>query len=93
MKRMVMFSAWKIFRAGMSSFADALRKAWAIVKGNARRIAEAGAGITEEVKTWYGWKEAGYEVRHGSKALFGCELIRTDGRIYKAAFFGRSQVE
>ena len=37
-----------------------------------------------------------YEVIHGSKALFGVELIwesRGDGAIYKASFFGRSQVQ
>ncbi|MBP3468158.1 MAG: hypothetical protein J6K26_01405 [Lachnospiraceae bacterium] len=39
------------------------------------------------------WKQLGYEVIHGSKALFGAELIwgsRGDGAIYKARFFGRS---
>lgn len=43
-----------------------------------------------------GGKKLGYEVIHGSKALFGCELIwgsRGDGAIYKARFFGRSQVQ
>ncbi len=42
------------------------------------------------------WKKLGYDVIHGSKALFGCELIwgsRGDGQTYKARFFGRSQVQ
>lgn len=43
------------------------------------------------------WLEKlGYEVIHGSKALFGCALIwgsKGDGAIYKASFFGRSQVQ
>ena len=40
--------------------------------------------------------QIGYEVIHGSKALFGADLIwgsRGDGAIYKARFFGRSQVQ
>ena len=54
------------------------------------------AGIIEETNTWSGWKKLGYEVLHGSKALFGTELIwgsKGDGAIYKARFFGRSQVQ
>jgi len=45
---------------------------------------------------WSGWKKLGYEVIHGSKALFGADLIwgsRGDGKIYKARFFGKSQVQ
>lgn len=41
-------------------------------------------------------EEKSYEVAHGSKALFGVTLIwgsRGDGAIYKARFFGRSQVQ
>ena len=41
-------------------------------------------------------KKLGYEVIHGSKALFGADLIwgsKGDGAIYKARFFGRSQVQ
>ncbi len=46
--------------------------------------------------TFTKWKEAGYKVIHGSKALFGAVLIwgsRGDGAEYKASFFGKSQVE
>ena len=65
---------------------------------NAERIeaAKAAAGITEEVNTWSGWRDAGFEVQHGSKALFGVDLIygsKGDGAIYKARFFGASQVQ
>lgn len=65
---------------------------------NAKRIeaAKATAGVEEEINTWSGWKKLGYEVIHGSKALFGADLIwgsRGDGAIYKARFFGRSQVQ
>lgn len=58
--------------------------------------AKAAAGITEEVRTWSGWRELGYEVMHGSKALFGCVLIwgsKGDGAVYNARFFGASQVQ
>ena len=57
--------------------------------------AKAEAGITEETSTWSGWKEAGFEVLHGSKALFAVDLIhgsKGDGANYRASFFGASQV-
>ena len=65
---------------------------------NAARIAEAKAeaGISEQTETWAGWKALGFEVIHGSKALFGVDLIygsKGDGAIYKARFFGASQVQ
>ena len=76
-------------------------RAWISEKAkpiNEARIAEAKAeaGITEQTETWAGWKALGYEVIHGSKALFGAELIygsKGDGAIYKARFFGASQVQ
>ena len=79
---------------------EALTRAWASEKAkpiNAARIeaAKAAAGITEEVRTWAGWRDAGYEVIHGSKALFGIDLIyasKGTGATYKARFFGISQV-
>ena len=58
--------------------------------------AKAAAGIQEEANTWAGWQRMGYEVKHGSKALFGVDLIygsKGDGAIYKARFFGASQVQ
>lgn len=51
---------------------------------------------TEPVNTWARWKELGFEVIHGSKALFSTALIwgsRGDGATYKASFFGESQVQ
>lgn len=64
---------------------------------NAARIAaaKAAAGIQEEANTWAGWQRMGYEVKHGSKALFGVNLIyatKGPGAVYKARFFGASQV-
>ena len=97
----IMFRAWKNYRKGGMSFAEALHRAWLSAKAepvNAQRIAEAkaAAGVTEETATWSGWKALGYEVIHGSKALFGCDLIygsKGDGATYKARFFGASQVQ
>ena len=97
----IMLRAWRNFRKGGLSFAEALHRAWISEKAepvNAQRIAEAkaAAGVTEDTATWSGWKSLGYEVIHGSKALFGCELIygsKGDGVTYKARFFGASQVQ
>lgn len=97
----IMTKAWELFRKLEITFSEALHRAWLSAKAepvNAKRIedAKAEAGITEDVNTWAGWKAAGYEVVHGSKALFGADLIygsKGDGAIYKARFFGASQVQ
>lgn len=97
----IMQNAWKIYRANEITFAEALHRAWLSAKAkevNTKRIedAKAAAEVTEETNTWSGWKKLGYEVVHGSRALFGCSLIwgsKGDGATYKASFFGRSQVE
>ena len=99
--RKIMLKAWELFKKLEITFAEALHRAWISAKAepvNAARIdaAKAAAGIVEEVKTWAGWKALGFEVIHGSKALFGCDLIwgsRGDGAEYKARFFGASQVQ
>ena len=100
--RAIMTRAWKLFRKFSDlPFGECLHRAWLSAKAeevNAKRIeaAKLAAGVTEETNTWNGWKQLGYEVIHGSKALFGTELIwgsKGDGAIYKARFFGRSQVQ
>ena len=96
----IMKQAWRNFRKMSISFGEALHRAWLTAKAaevNAERIRQAAtaAGISEEVKTWAGWKAAGYEVIHGSKALFQAVLIwgsRGDGAEYTGSFFGQSQV-
>ena len=99
--RKIMLRAWKNYRENQGlSFSECLHRAWVTAKAekvNAKRIenAKMAAGISEETNTWSGWKQLGYEVIHGSKALFGADLIwgsKGDGRSYKARFFGRSQV-
>ena len=97
----IMCKAWKLYRKGVSAFAECLHRAWASAKAqpvNDKRIAEArqSAGVTEQVNTWAGWKAAGYMVEHGAKALFQAVLIHSskgDGQTYRASFFGRSQVQ
>lgn len=86
---------------GRAYIREALHRAWLSAKAepiNAATVesAKAAAGITEEVRTWSGWRELGYEVMHGSKALFGCALIwgsKGDSAVYNARFFGASQVQ
>lgn len=99
--RKIMLRAWRIYREKELSFGECLHRAWLSAKAekvNAKRIeaAKATAGVEEETNTWSGWKKLGYEVIHGSRALFGADLIwgsRGDGKIYKARFFGKSQVQ
>lgn len=97
----IMSRAWQLFKKLEISFSEALHRAWLVAKAepiNAKRIEDAKnqAGITEEINTWHGWQSSGYMVRHGSKSILGVDLIhgsKGDGAIYKARFFGLSQVE
>ena len=100
--RRIMLKAWELFRKEHGlSFAECLHRAWLSAKAveiNEKRIerAKMAAGVTEPTATWSEWKKVGYEVIHGSKALFGCDLIwgsKGDGKTYKARFFGKSQVQ
>lgn len=99
--RAIMLRAWKNYRKGGMTFGEALHRAWLSEKAqdvNQQRVeaAKEAAGILEEVNTRYGWKLLGFEVIHGMKALFGVDLIhgsKGDGAIYKARFFGASQVQ
>ena len=99
--RKIMLRAWALYRKNEITFSEALHRSWLSAKAepeNEARIeaAKAAAGIVEDVNTWAGWKALGYEVIHGSKALFGADLIhgsKGDGAIYKARFFGASQVQ
>lgn len=98
----IMSHAWRLFRkaAGLT-FAECLHRAWSAAKAapvNAETIRKAAeaAGVAGEVNTWAGWRRLGFEVVHGSKALFRAVLIYTskgDGETYTASFFGRAQVQ
>ncbi len=89
----IMSAAWKIFRKGVSSFAVALRMAWANAKTH--NAAKAAAGITEETHTWAGWKNLGFEVIHESKALYRAILAdpATKSGTRVTCYFGASQVQ
>lgn len=97
----IMTNAWALYRKYTISFSEALHRAWLCAKAvpiNAERIENAKkvSKISEETETWSGWKSKGYEVIHGSKSLFGAELIygaKGDGATYKTRFFGKSQVQ
>lgn len=97
----IMLRAWRNYRKGGLTFSEALHRAWLSEKAapvNAQRIeaAKAEAGISEECNTWSGWRDLGYIVIHGSKALFKAVLIhgsKGDGATYTGSFFSRSQVE
>ena len=99
--RNIMLAAWRNYRKGGLTFSEALHRAWVSAKAapiNAARIAaaKAAAGVLEDVNTWAGWRAAGFEVIHGSKALFKAVLIhgsRGDGATYTGSFFARSQVQ
>lgn len=89
----IMRAAWRFFRKGAASFSQAMRMAWSNEK--AHRAAREAAGITEETHTWAGWKQLGYEVRHGSKAMFQTAITdpTTRSGTRRASYFGRSQVQ
>ena len=88
----IMSHAWRLFHKLQISFSEALHRAWISAKAqpvNAERIeaAKTAAGIVEECRTWSGWQAAGFEVCHGSKALFGVDLIygaKGDGAIRRS---------
>ena len=94
-----MLKAWSIYcKNGGLSFGECLHHAWLSAKAeevNEQRIeaAKGAADIQEETNTWNGWKQLGYEVIHGSKALDLIWESSGDGKMYKARFFGCSQVK
>ena len=98
--KQIMTKAWEIARKNDKiTFGEALHRAWLIAKTfeiNSEIIAKAKAeaGITEETKTWYGWKMTGREVIHESKCLFQCRIYdgaKGDGATRILSFFGISQ--
>lgn len=89
----IMRSAWSIFRKGVKSFSEALRMAWSNAKSH--NTAKEAAGISEETRTWSGWRNIGYEVIHESKALYKAIIsdpaTKSGTRIM--CYFGASQVQ
>ena len=97
----IMHKAWQIFRKGKTTFGEALHRAWQAAKAepiNAElvELAKTAAGISEEVHSWAGWQRLGFEVLHGSKALFQTTVIdaaKGDGKTRIKSYFGASQVQ
>ena len=89
----IMSAAWRIFRKGVQTFAQALRLAWANAKTH--NAAKAAAGITEQTHTWSGWRQMGYEVAHGSKAMYKVVLAdpATKSGTRLVCYFSTSQVQ
>lgn len=90
----IMHNAWSIYRKAEGiTFAAALRMAWQNAKN--LNAAKTAAGITETVRSWYGWKSAGFEVIHESVALFKAVLLdpTTKKGTRITAYFGESQVQ
>lgn len=101
--RKIMLKAWKTFRKTKGiSFAEALHRAWLSAKAeeiNEKRIqqSKAAAGLAEEVNTWAGWKQKGFEVLHGTKALFNApssgEARATEPHIKRASLEHRRYIQ
>lgn len=76
----LMKKAWALYRKATTTFAAALKLAWAWLKvqeANAAKVDEAAkaAGYGDMVcRTWYGWKATGREVMHTEKAVFQVEV-------------------
>ena len=89
----IMSAAWRFYRKGIQTFAQALRLAWANAK--AHSAAKAAAGVTGETHTWSGWRQLGYEVAHGSKAMYQVTLAdpATRSGTRAVSYFGSSQVQ
>ena len=89
----IMKKAWTLFKATGKAFAQCLRQAW--IEAKAFIAALRKAMITEEVHTWYGWKELGYEVIHESKNVF--QITVEDPNTKKGtrvlSYFTKSQVQ
>ena len=89
----IMSAAWRFYHKGIQTFARALRLAWANAK--AHSAAKAAAGVTGETHTWSGWRQLGYEVAHGSKAMYQVILAdpATKSGSRAVSYFGSSQVQ
>ena len=89
----IMKKAWSLFKATSKTFAECLRIAWRDAKAYVNAL--RNSLITEEVHTWFGWKELGYEVIHESKNVF--QIIVADPKTKKGtrtlSFFTKSQVQ
>ena len=89
----IMKKAWALFRANIGTFAECLKKAWADAKAFVKAL--RASLVEEEVHTWYGWKELGYEVIHESKNVFQVAVNdpKTKTGMRTLSYFTKSQVQ
>ena len=89
----IMKKAWQLFNADMGTFSECLVKAWEDAKAFVNAV--SSHFISEEVHTWYGWKELGYEVIHESKNVFQITVSdpKTKSGKRVLSYFTKSQVE
>ena len=92
-----MRKAWTLFNANAGTFtectfAECLKRAWEDAKAFIQALKDHM--ITEEVHTWYGWKELGYEVIHESKNVFQITVAdaKTKSGTRVLSYFTKSQV-
>ena len=85
----IMKRAWAVAKASGKAFCECLKRAWADAKAIAKALAVVG-----EAHTWFAWKELGYEVIHGSKAVFQITVAdpKTKNNERVISFFTRAQV-
>ena len=74
------------------NLSNIMKKAWADAKAFVDAISKNF--ISEEVHTWYGWKELGYEVIHESKNVFQITVSdpNTKSGTRVLSYFTKSQV-
>ena len=89
----IMQKAWKLFNLTSNTFSECLKQAWADAKAFINALRESL--IEEEVHTWYGWKQLGYEVIHESKNVFQITVSdpKTKSGIRVLSYFTKSQVQ
>ena len=80
----IMHKAWKLYRKGVGSFAEALHRAWNSAKAapvNAQRIekAQQTAGVAEQVNTWTGFRSC--FIRESAR-LFPLSLEENSARAF-----------
>lgn len=87
-KSKIMYTAWDFVKANRSdNMSDALVKAW----HNAKTInAISNNGV---LNSWYGWKEQGREVIHGSKCIAQATLfdVNTKNGTRVVSYFSAEQ--
>ena len=91
-KANIMKKAWTLFKATTKTFAECLKRAWADAKAFVNAV--KAHMIEEEVHTWFGWKELGFEVIHGMTNVFQITVAdpKTKNGTRVLSFFTKAQV-